>query len=75
MVFNFVPLIFDLKKLIYTKLMQMLWAIHRAWPFFDSCSRTRFTVQKAVTFFNVPPLLFCEPNVQPNNLAATKMVT
>ena len=43
------------KKLLYTKLKQMLWGFSRTWPFLDTCSRTRVTGSEA------SPVIFGTP--------------
>ena len=45
------------KKLLYTKLKQMLWGFSRTWPFLDTCSRTRVIGSEASPVFLGHPLL------------------
>ena len=45
------------KNLIYTKMLQMLSAIRRIWPFGSSCSRTRVTASEASPLFFLSPLI------------------
>ena len=45
------------KKLLYTKLMEIIWGFHRTLPFYFSCSRTRVISSEASPlFFLVHPL-------------------
>ena len=45
------------KNLIYTKMLQMLSAIRRTWPFGSSCSRTRVMSSEASPLFLRSPLI------------------
>ena len=45
------------KKLLYTKLMEIIWAFHRTLPFFYSCLRTRVISSEASPLFFGSPLI------------------
>ena len=47
----------SLKKLLYTKLTQMLWGFSRTWQFLDTCSRTRVMGSEASPLFFGTPLI------------------
>ena len=44
------------KKLLYTKLMEIIWGFHRTLPFYYSCSRTRVISSEASPLFFSSPL-------------------